>query len=346
MTMPPPLRFLGAVLGGWTCLRVAMLVPGWAGAPEASRPLQPRAPGPLYVAQAPPAAASPPDGVPPLVLLSITGCSDCESIGGPTHLSVMEAPASPPPPIVAAAHSGPPAMAAFFAQPEAAPTYSQVPPLARLVGQRPWSASAWAFIRDGDAQSLAAGGTLGGSQVGARFGYRLNDDSGRPLALSLRLSSPMRRPKGAEAALGLQWKPLASIPVRLLAERRQALGREGRSAFSLMAHGGISDAKVIGPFRASAYGQAGVVGVKSRDMFADGAASFTLPLDEGGRISIGAGAWAAVQPGVSRIDVGPSVRLRMPLRGQSVSLSAEWRMRVAGNAAPGSGPTLTIATGF
>jgi hypothetical protein len=219
-------------------------------------------------------------------------------------------------------------------------------PLARLAAERRWSAAAWAFVRQGEAQPLAAGGTLGGSQLGARFGWRINSDPMRPLALSLRLYSPMRRSSAAEAALGLEWKPAGGLPVRLLAERRQALEREGRSAFSLLAYGGVSDAKAAGPLRVSAYGQAGIVGVKSRDLFADGSAFLALPLDGAGRISLGAGAWAAAQPGVSRVDVGPGLRLRLPVRGQSMTLSAEWRTRVAGNAAPGSGPTLTLSTDF
>jgi hypothetical protein len=215
-----------------------------------------------------------------------------------------------------------------------------------LPEERRWSSAAWAFVRQGDAQSLAAGGTLGGSQLGARFAYRINGNPQRPLALNLRLSSPLRSRKGAEAALGLEWKPVAAVPVRLLAERRQALGDEGRSAFALLAYGGVSDLKALGPLRVSAYAQAGVVGVRSRDLFADGAAVIALPLDEGGRMSLGAGAWAAAQPGVSRLDVGPSVRLRLPVQGRSVSVSADWRIRAAGDAAPGSGPALTVATDF
>ncbi len=226
------------------------------------------------------------------------------------------------------------------------PTGPQPPPLARLATERRWSASAWAFVRQGEAQPLAAGGTLGESQLGARFAWRINSDPMRPLALSLRLYSPMRRPSAAEAALGLEWKPEGALPMRLLAERRQALGREGRSAFSLLAHGGVSDMKAAGPLRISAYGQAGIIGVKSRDLFADGSAFLALPLGGSGRISLGAGAWAAAQPGVSRIDVGPGLRLRLPVQGQSMTLSAEWRTRVAGNAAPGSGPALTLATDF
>jgi hypothetical protein len=130
--------------------------------------------------------------------------------------------------------------------------------------------------------------------------------------------------------------------LRIAAERRQAVGGAGRSAFALLAHGGVSDLPVAAGFRLDAYGQAGVVGARSRDLFADGAARLTLPLDGKKRLALGAGAWAAAQPGVSRVDVGPSATLRLP----GASLSLDWRVRVAGNAGPASGPALTVATGF
>ena len=347
MSIPPPLRFLGAVLGGWTCLRVAMLAPGWAGSPGAP-PLPQSAPPPLVHYPTP----SPAGGTPgPIASVLLPISAECGSCGAPARPAVHPVIFEPPPlPTLAAAvaaPAGPPSPAApvplFF---QATPVPSQSALLARLPEERRWSSAAWAFVRQGDAQSLAAGGTLGGSQLGARFAYRINGNPQRPLALNLRLSSPLRSRKGAEAALGLEWKPVAAVPVRLLAERRQALGDEGRSAFALLAYGGVSDLKALGPLRVSAYAQAGVVGVRSRDLFADGAAVIALPLDEGERMSVGAGAWAAAQPGVSRLDVGPSVRLRLPVQGRSVSVSADWRIRAAGDAAPGSGPALTVATDF
>jgi hypothetical protein len=148
---------------------------------------------------------------------------------------------------------------------------------------------------------------------------------------------------GAEAALGVDWKPLRRLPVHLLAERRQALGPDGRSAFAVTLYGGVSDSPA-GPFRIDAYAQAGIVGARSRDGFADGSLRVSLPL--GGRIRFGAGAWAAAQPGLARLDLGPQAALRLPVAGRSVTLAADWRVRVAGNAEPGSGPTLTLATDF
>jgi hypothetical protein len=213
---------------------------------------------------------------------------------------------------------------------------------AAAAGKR-WSISAWAFVRSGDSRALAAGGLLGGSQAGARFAYRLNRGENRPLALSLRLSAPLGRAAGAEGALGLDWKPDRRLPVHLLAERRQALGPEGRSAFAVTLYGGVSDAPA-GPLRIDGYAQAGIVGLRSRDPFGDGSLRVSLPLT--GRARVGAGAWAAAQPGLARLDIGPQAALRLPVAGRAVTLAADWRLRVAGDAGPGSGPTLTLATDF
>jgi hypothetical protein len=152
----------------------------------------------------------------------------------------------------------------------------------------------------------------------------------------------MRNPSGSEGALGLDWQPARRLPLHLLAERRQALGRDGRSAFGLTLYGGVDDA-ALGRLRIDAYAQAGIVGARRRDGFADGGLRLSLPA---GRLKLGAGLWTAVQPGVARVDVGPQLSLRVGVAGRPVTLAADWRLRVAGNARPGSGPAVTLATGF
>jgi hypothetical protein len=184
---------------------------------------------------------------------------------------------------------------------------------------------------------------LGGSQAGARLSYRLNADPLRPLSLSARLYAPLNRPRGGEASLGVEWKPLANVPVRLLAERRQSIEPEGRSAFALTAHGGISDYK-LRAVRLDAYAQAGVVGARSRDPFVDGSLTAGIPLNQALRLQLGAGLWGAAQPGAARADIGPQLIWRP--RGTQLRITADWRMRIAGDARPGSGPALTVATDF
>jgi hypothetical protein len=201
-----------------------------------------------------------------------------------------------------------------------------------------WTASAWLHGRGGNASALAPGGQLGGSQAGTRIGYPLSP----ALLLTGRLSAPLRNSAGAEGAVGVEWQPSTSLPLRLLAERRQNLGREGRSAWAATVHGGVGDVALPAGFRLDAYGQAGAVGARSPDLFAEASVRASAPLTAG--VSIGAGVWGAAQPGASRLDVGPSLTLRLPkLRA---SLSADWRFRAAGRAQPGSGPALTLWTDF
>ncbi len=104
-----------------------------------------------------------------------------------------------------------------------------------------WSGSAWLLARREPGEpALAPGGTLSGSQAGARILYRVNRDPARPLALAGRLYVPLHRSAGAEVAAGVDWQPAAGLPVHILAERREALGGEGRSAFALTLYGGFS----------------------------------------------------------------------------------------------------------
>ena len=52
---------------------------------------------------------------------------------------------------------------------------------------------------------------------------------------------------------------------------------------------------------------------------------------------------AVVRVPVYRVDVGP--RVSMPV-GRGMRVHVDWRQRVAGSAAPGSGPALTLAADF
>lgn len=55
---------------------------------------------------------------------------------------------------------------------------------------------------------------------------------------------------------------------------------------------------------------------------------------------------SSAQPGVERLDIGPEIRLRLPVGQGGLRLSAEWRARIAGNARPASGPAITLITDF
>jgi hypothetical protein len=199
--------------------------------------------------------------------------------------------------------------------------------------------SAWALLRGSPGPgALATGGTLGGSQVGARLSWNFSPS----LAASLRSSSSVGGVRYAEVAAGVRWKPLASVPVALNLERRQAINRwGGRNAFALFAEGGLYQTPMFGLGNLDVYAQGGVVGLKSRDLFFDGAATFTRPVWK--TWSAGVGVWGGMQPGLYRIDAGPRISLALP---RGIRLHADYRQRLAGEAAPASGPALTIAGDF
>jgi hypothetical protein len=198
--------------------------------------------------------------------------------------------------------------------------------------------SSWALLRGPTSSpTLASGGTLGGSQAGARLSYAFDPR----LAAQLRTSTPVGGGRGAEIALGARYRPLRSIPVWVNAERRQAIGDYGRSAFALFAEGGLYQQPLPWAFSLDAYLQGGVVGASRRDLFVDGAMTVSRPLFR--NYSVGAGVWGGAQPGVYRVDAGP--RLTMKVR-HKIRVHADWRQRLAGKAEPGSGPALTLAANF
>ncbi|MBA3511096.1 hypothetical protein [Sphingomonas sp.] len=200
--------------------------------------------------------------------------------------------------------------------------------------------SAWALLRGQPGPAgLATGGTLGGSQAGARLTYNFSP----LLAATLRSSSPVGGARGGEVAAGVKVTPFRSIPVSLTAERRQAIGSTGggRSAFAMFLEGGLYQRPIAWGFNLDAYAQGGVVGIRSRDLFADGGFTLTRPLY--GRFSAGFGMWGGVQPGLYRVDAGPRVSMKVR---NNMRVHLDWRQRVAGNAEPGSGPAVTLAADF
>ena len=140
------------------------------------------------------------------------------------------------------------------------------------------SLSTWSLIRQEIAglapaapasPALAAGGQLGGSQAGSRLTYRVTPR----LSANLRFSAPIpaagSKPSGfnGEAALGVAWQPVGGLPLRLMAERRQRIGDPtgGRSAFALLAEGGVYGRPLPLGFTLDGYGQSGIVSLRGRD---------------------------------------------------------------------------------
>lgn len=203
--------------------------------------------------------------------------------------------------------------------------------------------TAWALLRAqstgiAGTQSLASGGSLGASQAGARLTYNFT----RQVAATLRSTSAVGR-RGGEVAAGVRIQPVAGIPLWIDAERRQRIGRfgGGRNAFALFFEAGVYDRPMPLHFMLDGYLQGGVVGFHSRDHFIDGAVTLSRPVYK--QFSAGFGLWGGAQPGVYRLDAGPRVTMRVR---RNVKVHVDWRQRFAGNAAPGSGPAITLAGDF
>ena len=338
-----PLRFVGGVIGLWTAVRLMVLLPH-----TATPALIPAANADTYVAPAAMRSARPRAG-PALVRGGDAGGAPLASLKVPAVSASASSEAA-----------GSRLLAATSLDQTAGPRQSEpvdgsgvalspsglialVPP--RAPGASRWSGNIYLFRRGDDGSTpLASGGQLGGSQGGARVAYRL-DMAGR-IAAAARIASPLADAHGAEAAVGIDWHPLPTVPLRVSVERRIDLGGGGRNAWSAYAAGGFW--RQAGRITLDGYAQAGIVGARRRDIFADGAlrAGYRRELGTGGSLTFGAGAWAAAQPHVERVDLGPRIALGLNIGGTPLTVAAEWRVRVAGDAAPGSGLALTLAADF
>lgn len=234
------------------------------------------------------------------------------------------------------------AMVAPVPQSQSMPQWKTTPAVAETA--RPGrldrlSLSSWAMLRDQPgSQGLASGGTLGGSQAGARLLWKFNPH----LAASLRTSAPISGQRGGEVALGARFQPFVSWPVAFTFERRQSIGRYGgQDAFALFGEGGLYGRSMPWDATLDAYLQAGIVGAKRRDWFVDGSAALTKPVWR--NVSAGFGVWGGAQPGLNRFDVGPRASMRLT---NKVRVHLDYRQKVLGNAGPGSGGVVTLAGDF
>ncbi len=203
-----------------------------------------------------------------------------------------------------------------------------------------WRGSLWGIIREDGGRALLPGGQLGGTQMGIRLLRRL--DARGDIAASVRLSAPWRG-IGREMALGVECRPIRSLPVRLLVEHRIALdsGQGGPAALVVT---GIGPRVVAPGVTLNAYAQAGAVMRTRLEPFADGAARIGTALSPG--VDVALGAWGGAQRDARRLDIGPSLGLALPIGERRARLSLEWRERILGRAVPGSGPALSLAGDF
>jgi hypothetical protein len=342
-----PVRFLIGVAAVWTTARGVALA-GWGPTHPSQSPghIELRSPMASQTAIVPSLLVLGREtATVPLVLRAASNSSARTALSWPRSRSTQPSADSPNGP-----DSTPPLLMLAVASPQPDHAYSRASGLsepatvADQISAKRWSGSAWAFLRGGGRATALSPGQVGGGQAGARILYRLDQH----LSAAARISTAIGGARQTEAAFGLDWKPIDKVPIHLMAERRVAIDRGGRNAWTLGAAGGVDDVRIAPGWRLDGYGEAGVVGARRRDLYADGAARIARAIDWGGNksLALGGGLWGAAQPGASRLDVGPSVVLRLPVDHHGVAVALDWRERVLGHAKPGSGIALTVATDF
>ena len=230
----------------------------------------------------------------------------------------------------------------------ASPATWHAPELPAALKLPRWSADGWLLWRRGG-NGISTGGfapsAYGASQAGAVVRYRLAPDSAYRPALYLRATTALQDPRGEEVAFGLAARPIPGLPIAAMVEARAtrfAGGTKVRPAAALVTE--------LPPFalplkaRGELYVQTGYVGGPGATAFVDGSLKLDRALVKLGKAELraGGGAWGGAQDGAARLDLGPSLTLGMP----HARLAMDWRFRVAGAAAPRSGPAVTLSAGF
>lgn len=205
---------------------------------------------------------------------------------------------------------------------------------------RRWSGSAYSIVRSAGDAALTTTPVLGGGQSGGGLTFTPVPLARRPLALTLR-GSVAHDDAGRTgfAAVGVQWRPVAAITVA--AERLIAIGPAAHGTWTLRAAGGVE--RTHRRWRATGYGEGGIIG--SAPYLAGQARIAAILTDGGVSVAPGAGVWASVEHDrrtVDRFDVGPGVIVQ----SRAFAVEVDYRVRVAGNAAPGSGPVVTLRAAF
>ncbi|MEY3622790.1 MAG: hypothetical protein RLZZ407_349 [Pseudomonadota bacterium] len=210
---------------------------------------------------------------------------------------------------------------------------------------------AYSFWRQGSSPAgMLGNGQYGGSQSAVIAAIPVLRFSGNPghsrLSMVGRVSVAHGSVREKELAAGMRWRPVARIPVQVIAERRFREDRPG--AFAALVAGGQSGVKLPLGFRLDGYGQAGFVSGQGGGPFADVAAQAHRSIAQSQRASfaIGAGIWGGGQDNVMRMDIGPNIRANVSAGGAVFQFDASWRVRVAGHAQPRNGPAVTLSTSF
>lgn len=220
-----------------------------------------------------------------------------------------------------------------------------------------WSGENWLLMRAGSGAAAQAPGaaSYGASQAGAIVRYRFGKGEPQDAYGYLRTSLAINAPgKDKELALGFGVRPVRRLPVRVLMEAR--LQDTSRSSMRVRPVATVITEipwqRLPRGFRLEAYGQAGYAGGQYATPFFDAQALIDHPVrglvPRNNDLRAGIGTWSGGQEGAVRLDIGPRVAFRLE-GGQLIGptrVALDWRFRVAGNARPGSGPTMTVTSAF
>ena len=214
-----------------------------------------------------------------------------------------------------------------------------------------WSSYFWLHTRENTGNTSSNFGQLsqpiyGGSQAGARLSYRLSHDNQKYVGLYARASTAIAAPGQEELAIGITLQPLNTKEISVNIEHRER--KDGQSSNSAFLVYNPNPKPIAINTRLETYIAAGYVSGGKEQYFADGYAAIQKTALEArdGNLSVGGGIWAATQKNVSRVDIGPSANINLHIGGMPSRIAIDWRQRIAGNAAPGSGLALTFSTGF
>ncbi len=225
----------------------------------------------------------------------------------------------------------------------------------RYLEQR-WSGTAYMLARNsGRSLPTATIPALTAAQSGAQVAYTLNPLDPQPFALQGRVVTAndgiALNTGSAQAAVAVTWRPVPAVQVA--AERLIRAGRKSRNAWTVRVAAGGETPRPAGrkAWNAwSAYAETGIVGTRRQDLYAATAARGGRAFDLSDKVALtlGGGIWASVQHydrTAHWIEVGPSAQLRIESQ-PPVNVALDYRWRINGNADPGTGPALTVSTGF
>ena len=358
-----PLWAIGGIVLGWVALRATLFeVPAMR--PELALPLPPAVVGLVKTSAASSTMAqdvADRPAVQPLLLRPLASA-------GPPRFAAQSLPPARPtisPPSGSTANQRAAghnllwmaAMSALPLLPEvaAALSHGQLDATRPEAGRRPvsrWSGDAWLAWRPGSgglATGAAAAPVYGGSQAGAGLRFELAPGSRHHPTAYVRAVHALNGAREGDLAAGVSLRPLAGLAVTAHGEARLSRrggGSELRPAAFVST--GVDALPVAGGATARGYAQAGYVGGRDATAFADGSLILEKPLwrDRDSAFTAGAGTWGGAQRGAARLDIGPTASLRFRLGQGAARLSADYRLRIAGQAEPSAVAALTLSAGF